>query len=598
MAMMSAAIPEAPVPPALEIYARSVDPESLARATEAGLDARVARVIAGRVSVESAEAARAVAAPSLRHLDHYSGLHDIERAASRVVQAAATGERIGLVTDFDCDGLTAQAVLRTFFEHALGLSAPQLQCFVGHRLNDGYGLTEPLVERMVAAMPEGGLIITADHGISDHTGVAQFAAHGCEVIVTDHHDLPAEGPPREAAAVINPKHPLSAYPDKHIAGCLVAWLLCCAMTRDSAAPPSARDFSLAGLLDYVALGTVADCVHLGLSRNNRAVVAAGLRRIRARARPCWRVGLKDPVDSATLAFALGPRINAASRMGDPERGLDFLLAPTEAQAQAAYAVLDRANQARKAIEAELQTEAAPAMATTLQRGEAACVVALETGHAGVHGLVAGRLARQAARTTLVFTPAEDGRTLTGSARAGEGVHVREALADADEAAPGAVVRFGGHAGAGGITVHAKQLSAFRTAFINAVADQLQGVFSAPVVETDGPIEGRDITLECYERLAAMQPYGQGFPAPAFSVLATVATVKAVGDGTHLKLTLTARDGAAFNAIWFSARPSAQDALPVSPGDAVTAAVSLSLDTYGNRRRLDCQVQGLVVNSTR
>ena len=257
----------------------------------------------------------------------------------------------------------------------------------------------PLVERTLALKPFPTLVITADCGSSDEPRIARLKAAGIDVVVSDHHALPLEGPPVSAYACVNPTRDDCTYPDKTIAGCMVAWLLM-SLARgvlvEWGALPEATP-KLSPWLSYVALGTVADCVSLGGSPANRAVVSYGLTLINRMDAACWRamaarLGADSvPFNAETLAFQMGPRINARSRLDDPYAALHFMLAESDAVANRQLEVLDQDNQSRKAIEADMAEEARALAASALLADEPAVVVFLEDGHPGVQGIVASRL---------------------------------------------------------------------------------------------------------------------------------------------------------------------------------------------------------------
>ena len=566
------------------------------RAQAAGLSELQARVLAGRLNAYAGDIAPLVD-PSLRYLTHPERLQDARRAAERIAQAVAEGEHIGILTDYDVDGITSHVVILRTLNELFGVPLHKLHSLIGHRIFDGYGISLPLVERTLALSPRPSLVITADCGSSDEPRIARLREAGLDVVVTDHHALPASGPPASAYATVNPTRTDCDYPDPTIAGCMVAWLTM-SLTRSvlieqGVASPSTP--KLSPWLSYVALGTVADCVSLGDSPANRAVVSHGLTLINRMEAACWRVMAERlgtdsvPFDAETLAFQMGPRINARSRLDDPYAALHFMLAADDATARRHLEVLDTDNQSRKAIESDMVERARSLALEALAEGASAIVVFLEDGHAGVQGIVASRLVQAFGRPTLVLTPAAAAGMLTGSGRSIEGLHLRDALQRAHELAPEALPRFGGHRGAAGVGVPRERLAAFRDAFLTAVEEQLGGRDLFPYVLTDGALEPAQLSLASVDELARLAPYGREFDAPLFEGEFRIEQLRAVGaDGNHLMLELS-MGPVSHRAIWFRALTPGE--VPAfGPGDRLHCAYKLARNRWKGRESLQLMIE--------
>ena len=566
------------------------------RAQAAGLSELQARVLAGRLNAYAGDIAPLVD-PSLRYLTHPERLQDARRAAERIAQAVAEGEHIGILTDYDVDGITSHVVILRTLNELFGVPLHKLHSLIGHRIFDGYGISLPLVERTLALSPRPSLVITADCGSSDEPRIARLREAGLDVVVTDHHALPASGPPASAYATVNPTRTDCDYPDPTIAGCMVAWLTM-SLTRSvlieqGVVSPSTP--KLSPWLSYVALGTVADCVSLGDSPANRAVVSHGLTLINRMEAACWRVMAERlgtdsvPFDAETLAFQMGPRINARSRLDDPYAALHFMLAADDATARRHLEVLDTDNQSRKAIESDMVERARSLALEALAEGASAIVVFLEDGHAGVQGIVASRLVQAFGRPTLVLTPAAAAGMLTGSGRSIEGLHLRDALQRAHELAPEALPRFGGHRGAAGVGVPRERLTAFRDAFLTAVEEQLGGRDLFPYVLTDGALEPAQLSLASVDELARLAPYGREFDAPLFEGEFRIEQLRAVGaDGNHLMLELS-MGPVSHRAIWFRALTPGE--VPAfGPGDRLHCAYKLARNRWKGRESLQLMIE--------
>nr|WP_111412834.1 DHH family phosphoesterase [Halomonas lactosivorans] len=567
-----------------------------ARARAEGLSELQARVLAGRLADYEGELAP-LTQPSLRYLEHPERLADGRRAAERIARAVVEGEHIGILTDYDVDGITSHVVIRRTLVEFFGVPESRLHSLIGHRIHDGYGISLPLVERTLALSPRPSLVITADCGSSDEPRIARLKAAGIDVVVSDHHALPIEGPPPSAHAVVNPTRSDCQYPDRTIAGCMVAWLVM-SLTRsvliEWGVIPRATP-KLSAWLSYVALGTVADCVSLGASPANRAVVSHGLALINRMEAACWRAmaaRLGDdsvPFSAETLAFQMGPRINARSRLDDPYAALHFMLAADDATAIRHLQTLDEDNQSRKAIEADMVEEARALAMPQLEADQPALIVFLDSGHPGVQGIVASRLVQAFGRPALVLTPAAAPGMLTGSGRSIDALHLRDALQRAYELAPDALPRFGGHRGAAGVGVPIERLEAFREAFLQAVAEQLAGVELYPHVLTDGALTPEQFQLATLLELEALGPYGREFDAPLFEGRFLVESLRPVGaDGTHLSLVLSA-GAASLKAIWFRALTPGE--LPAfGMGDTLRCAYRLNRNRWRGQESLQLMVE--------
>ena len=581
------------LPPSL-LKPRALHPGVYDQALASGIHPVAARVLAGRRLPASATAnLPSFLRPGPAQLDAPGSMRDMGRAAQAVADAVMQGWAFFVETDFDADGQSSHAVLHTALVRHFGVPAARVRSYISHRLKEGYGLTAPLAERMIQdadTLTAPILVITADNGSSDEAQIALLHAAGLRVIVTDHHSLPEEGPPASAFAVVNPSRNDCPFPDKAIAGCMVAWYLMMAvraeLIRRGHLPADTP--KLSGLLDYVAVGTVADCVSLA-SVNNRIVVNRGLELINApRALPAWlavRPLANGPVNAEDLAFRVAPMLNAASRVADVDDGLSFLLATDRGQAVRWMERLTSANQERKAIERDMTEIALALVAPQIAAGRLGALAFHPDFHPGVVGICASRIKERTGRPAGVFAPkASDSALLTGSFRTIDYApfHVRDALQWIADHHPGILLRFGGHAGAAGATLARERLPDFERAWEAAVGQQITEAH--PVILTDGALRGAEIDLALFATIEGLAPFGKGFERPVFELEARVEAATPRGDGTHLKLRLEA-DGNRLEAIWFRARPSPDVDLPVAPGDAARFAVTLGLNRWNGSETL-------------
>lgn len=495
------------------------------------------------------------AQPRLAQLLPPDTLSGLASAVALLADAIAAQRHILIVGDFDCDGATACAV------GVLGLrllGARHVSHAVPNRMVHGYGLSPALVEELVALQPD--LLVTVDHGIACHSGIAAAKAHGWQVLVTDHH-LPGERLPA-ADAIVNPNLAGDAFPSKMLAGVGVMFYVLLALRQQlrNTGAFTDRDPDLAALLDLVAVGTVADLVPL--DANNRALVGAGLRRLRA-GQGC--IGLQALIaasgresrwlTAADIGFALAPRLNAAGRLEDMALGIELLLCDNRPRADEIAALLNEINAERRAVQQAMTDDAerAVAKADLLAHGQAPAALCLfdPEWHPGVVGLVASKLKDRLHRPTIVFAPAEPGsRSLRGSARSIPGFHIRDALAAVDAAHPGMIARFGGHAMAAGLSLDAEALPQFRQAFHDYAVLRLDAGLLQAELLSDGDLLPHELDHSHAEALRDGGPWGPGFIEPLFDGEFEVREWRVVAQ-QHLKLVLR-RHGCrdAINAIHF------------------------------------------------
>lgn len=565
-------------------------------ALEVGVSPLLAHIVACRLSTFDGDI-NAIVRPSLKYIDHPELLRDADRAADRIVRGVLENERIGILTDYDVDGVTSHAVIYRALTEYFQVHPDRIDSLIGHRLNDGYGLSERLTARILDQSQLPGLIITADCGSSDGPRIARLAAAGIDVVVTDHHALPLDGVPPAAHAVVNPTRSDCRYPDDTIAGCMVAWLLMSHVRGKLIARGylSAHAPKLARELDYVSLGTVADCVSIG-TPINRAVVNIGLVQLNRFERPCWRAIRRllnrngQVFGTEDLGFQIAPRINARSRLADPYAALRYLLADNDQDAWQYLSMLDLDNRDRKRIEREMVETAKRRAQHQVNQGRSALVVYLEDGHPGVQGIVASRLVQSFGRPAVVLCHAVELEQLTGSARSIPELHLRDALQQVADRRPGVFVKFGGHKGAAGLTLHRSKLDSFRELFEQAVRSRLGDGELGPAIWTDGMLEAELISLETLEELDRLQPYGREFEPPVFENLFEILSIRQVGsESEHLSLELKAA-ATSYKAIWFRAMEAGHEPGRLLAGDTIRCAFRMALNEYRGTRALNLIVE--------
>lgn len=526
------------------ILNREFDLEAARRLHEEGYLPPVARALSARGIRDASELAqdwKSMLPPAM--------LEGTREAAERLALARERGERVTVVADYDCDGATACAVAI----RGLGMMGVKADYFVPHRVHHGYGLSCAVVDLLAARTPRPDVLLTVDNGVSSAEAVRHAAELGIDVIVTDHHLPGAELPP--AVCIVNPNLADSAFPSKALAGVGVMYyvlLALRALLRERGVYTQQPQPRLDALVDLVALGTVADVVKL--DKNNRILVAQGLNRIRlgrthAGISALFAVAGKKPEAAGVrdFGFALGPRINAAGRLDTMENGIECLLADDPVVALDYARSLNDFNAARQELETEMQQAAETALSCCNVDSLATLTLYDGRFNEGVVGLVASRLKEKVNRPTIIFAPTDDG-ALKGSGRSIAGVHLRDALDLVSKALPGAVLRFGGHAMAAGLTLRSEgDLPAFRDAFEKAVRSMVDASVFERVIYTDGGLAPDEITERLVQAIDS-QIWGQGFDAPVFANEFRVVRQSLVKDA-HTKLILEL-GGQRFDAIFF------------------------------------------------
>jgi single-stranded-DNA-specific exonuclease len=549
----------------------------------------LARVYRGRGIESSADLDLA-----LEHLQPPALLLNADRAAALLADALARDDRIVVIGDFDADGATSTTLVVSALR---AFGAQQVDYLVPNRFDYGYGLTPEIVE--LAAVGKPDLILTVDNGISSLEGVALARELGITTLITDHHLAGRELP--QADVIVNPNQPGCGFPSKNLAGVGVIFYSMLALRMELRVRgwfEQRPEINLAQYLDLVALGTVADVVPL--DRNNRILVAEGLRRIRGgQTRPGILALLEaasrqvQSVVASDLGFAVAPRINAAGRLEDMSVGIECLLSETMASARAQASRLHQLNLDRRVIEQDMQAEAIQILGKlSLQEGAdpPVAMTLYQSGwHQGVIGILASRIKDRLHRPTIAFADGDSGE-LKGSARSIPGIHIRDILDAVATRHPGLVTRFGGHAMAAGLTLPRVAYEEFSTAFVTEVARHAQDVQLQAVIESDGELLAEDFRLDLATELRFAGPWGQHFPEPIFDGCFSVVSQRLVGE-KHLKLVLsplgdeTLLDAIAFNVdlqIW-----------PDASVKQVEIAYRLDVNEFRGKRSVQLMVEHLV-----
>ena len=551
-----------------------VPADAVADLTDAGYPYLVSCVLASRGIVDPAAAAEFLVCD--HRLSHSPLLMaDMDKAVERISRAIADGEKIAVYGDYDVDGITATVILVDYLKSR----GADVLHYIPRRIEDGYGLNPDAIDTLYQQGVR--LMITVDCGITGVDEVAHAASLGMDTVVTDHHECKDILP--DAVAVIDPHRPDCAYPFKHLAGCGVALKLVLALGG-----PDREEALFSRYCTLAAIGTVADVMQM--SDENRTIVSRGLATIDhsdfiGLHALLKEAGLTDrAITSVQIGFVLSPRINAAGRMGAADMAADLLLSEDPVQAEELARELCALNRERQNVEQGIYSQALAMIDELPEDERSALVLADDTWHQGVVGIVASRLSEKFSCPSFMIHL--NGSVGKGSCRSWGGFNLFAAL----EACSDLLLGFGGHELAAGFTIEAENIPAFRKR-INQYAREYRGG-QAPVscLDVDVAIAqpGR-VTLEEVEALDTLEPYGAGNVRPVFCLCgATLERAQNVGQNRHLKLRLS-KGSAQFDGIFFSATAESCGCVP---GSRVDAAFYLQINEFRGSRAIQLQLVDL------
>lgn len=518
--------------------------------------------------------------PSLQNLEKPENLPGVVEAADVILSAVAAGREIVVFGDYDCDGVCATAII----VKTLSALEAKVTAFIPERFAEGYGMSDASVARLCREYPETGLVVTVDNGINSIEQIAHLKSLGIEVVVTDHHlptcETSVDGESSgkmvlpDCAALVCPK---VASPENlsTLCGAGVAFLLAQRIITEAKRRGMYSGPNIGGpLLVLAGMATVTDI--MPLLGTNRILVAESLKRFRD-----WApVGLKElytraarigseRLTSRDFGFLLGPRINAAGRMASSMEALELVLSEDREISRELARIVDVHNAERRAVEQKMSDDA---MAAVVE-GASAQVINLPDGHTGVSGIVAARLLNRLG-SVPVFVIAGG----HGSARAPEGFNVRDAL----DACSSVLVRYGGHAAAGGFTVKEGMVDEFR----RMVCDYCSRVFAdkgQADTANGGPdvwISISDVTLALADEIALLEPFGEANEEPVFGIKDVIfSDVRPLGsDGRHLMLSL---QGSRLKGIFWN-RGDLVEKLRLSSSAPHDIHFCLNVSDYGER----------------
>ena len=494
-------------------------------------------------------------------------MKDMHKAADRVARAIRTGERIAVFGDYDVDGITATCLLT----HFLRRQGADVVSYIPGRLEEGYGLNPIAIHQLHSEGVQ--LIITVDCGITALEEAQLCADLGIGLVITDHHECKESLP--MAAAVVDPHRPDCNYPHQNLSGVGVAFKLAAALWGN-------QEQVLDDYADMVCLGTVADVMML--QGENRVFVDRGLQSLKHTKRPGIAALMQeagctpDNISASSIGFMLAPRINAAGRMGQIDLAVELFLTEDPRQGAHLAKALCDLNRQRQAVESEIYDQAV----SMLPQGEVpeAIVLAEETWHQGVVGIVASRIAEEyCCPTFLICLDGDHGKA---SSRSFGGFNLFSSLRELS----GLLESYGGHELAAGFTISRNRIPEFRTQICRIASTYYCDDTPRTILDIDCAIPPEMLTISGIDSLSALEPCGNGCPKPVLMMKKlTVERINLVGGGRHMRLRL--RSGRhSLGAIYFSATP---ESASIQPGDLVDVAFNPQINEFRGERTVQMNI---------
>lgn len=530
-----------------------------------GVSAITAQILARRCG--QLDSSQAFLARKLNQLHDPELLPGVSAAADRIVSALKAQRRITVYGDYDVDGVTSVSLLW----HCLKLAGGQVDYYIPSRLEEGYGLNCAALRQLHSEDPRR-LVITVDCGITSCEEAALARELGLELIITDHHQPDEEFP--HADALVHPRLP-GAYPFGELCGVGVAfklaWAVCARLGDGRKASPQMREFLLSAL-GLAAIGTVADCVPL--RDENRVIVHYGLQSLHDRASPGMRellkianLGDRAALQAEDVAFSLGPRINAAGRLGQARLAVELLTTDQPERAQALAKYLDELNRNRQTVERRMLKQAKELVAACdAWKADQALVLAHEEWHPGVIGIVAGRVAEHFQRPAILIALSGDKEYAQGSGRTYNGYNLHAGVSVCRDH----LVGFGGHHAAVGLKITPDRIDHFRQEFVRVVTAEVGPTPAHDDLDIDAEVRLADVSVRAVTELEQLGPFGIGNRRPILSAarVELAGPPRKIGEGErHLSLLLR-QYGSTIRAVAFGRAEWAEELAAAGPNFSI------------------------------
>lgn len=517
--------------------------------------------------------------PTMETIHDPHRLHDMDKAVERIERAVANNEQITVYGDYDADGITSTALMYETLE----MIGANVNYYVPNRFTDGYGPNMTAYQRLLDSGTQ--LFITVDNGVSGKEVIDKVMAAGTDVIITDHHELPAELP--NAVAIVHPRYPGSDYPFPDLSGVGVAFKLAWALTDEF---PTEE-------LDLVAIGEIADVVNV--TDENRSLISFGIQQLKQGMRPGLAALMKlaniNPANltDQDIGFGLAPRLNALGRIADANEGVKLLTTLDEQTAQQLAQQVDQANKKRQDLVAAIMTEAVQQAEQENNQQNKVLLITGQDWHQGVLGIVASRIMNQTGKPTIVAAMDKSNPgVLKGSGRSFDAFNLFNALDPHRDL----LETFGGHPAACGLSIKQENLATLQQA-LNAEAEKQH---FDPTIKQELAIslslEPGEINEQLFNEIHQLAPFGPGNDEPVFVMEnVSVASVKTMGqDNQHLKFTI-AGDGEDITVVAFSQGKLAP--LLASPTGHINIAFKIGINEWRGKRTVQLMLKDLQIKGT-
>lgn len=540
---------------------------------------RILATLLAQQGIDSTEQAKKFFEPSMEEIHDPTLLHDMDKAVERIEQAVEKQEQITIYGDYDADGITSTSLM---YETLLSIGA-NVNYYVPNRFTDGYGPNMDAYQRLIDNGTQ--LFITVDNGVSGKNVINKVMAAGVDVVITDHHELPADLP--NAVAIVHPRYPGSNYPFPDLSGVGVAFKVAWALTGEFPVEE----------LDLVAIGEIADVVNV--TDENHALISYGIQQLRQGMRPGLAALMKladikaNNLTDQDIGFGIAPRLNALGRIADANDGVKLLTSLDENESQKLAKEVDQANKERQNLVAEIMKEAEKQANSSANRQKRTLLIVGKGWHQGVLGIVASRIMNETGKPTIIASTDQNNPTLIkGSGRSVDSFNLFNAL----EAHCELFTTFGGHPAACGLSFDQKNIVPLQIALEEETGKQKFD----PMVKQPLPIAMKlapaDVTQQLYNDIQRVAPFGPGNMEPVFELNnVKVVDVKTMGqEHQHLKFSIVS-DKKNLTVVAFGQGNLAT--LLSAPTGQINLAVKVSLNEWRGKKTVQLMLEDLQINGT-